>query len=146
MDLFSQHLITELSIENALFWKALKVLEVETEKEKRREIFEDIYERYIENGAESQVNFSYEVLGAVRATKNNPEEEFSNEIFEGPKRELIALLKMDSLTRFKSSALFSEYLEGMEMDALRDIVEKRKTGKRRRGASVKARGTVKKNE
>ena len=76
MELFTTHLKKELSIENALFWKDVQELEGlgNEEKEKRMELFNEIYAKYIAEMAPYQVNFSYEVLHRVREAKVNGHE------------------------------------------------------------------------
>jgi len=121
MDLFMQYLETEFSSENLMFYR--DVIEYKKMDQKdvsglREKAFE-IYNQYIVDGAELQVNISYLVLEPLVSKMNqwrNPNAEINPEalytVFDEAQEEVYRLMESDSYRRFQTSELYQR-LPGM---------------------------------
>ncbi len=123
-DSFEKHCEKEFSVENIHFWASVRqfnalVVEVagDTVKEEGRErvhqLFREIYEKYIAEGAASQINIPSKMqkeLKAFLSIDNNSKFSDLSGVFEKADAEIFKLMERDSLPTFRWSPAFQDIL------------------------------------
>jgi regulator of G-protein signaling len=101
---FADHLKNEHSSENLEFWAAVN-------KFKKNPTIEEatiIYQKYVSEDAEAQVNLSYSNLAKVKSAFASAS--IDGTTFDKAQEEIFLLMSKDNFQRFKKSALFKSIL------------------------------------
>merc|ERR1711871_189586 len=95
IEVFMRFLTEDLSEENLCFWLQVN----EYKQMPQRSVADDIYNTYIKNGAEMQVNISHKQRSRIEAELSN----HKVDLFDEAQREIRLLIERDSLEKFKAS-------------------------------------------
>lgn len=106
--LFRQHLVSEFSIENLLFYDAVN--EFKEDKAVSRQVrAKKIFTIFLQSTAEFQINIPSRVLQNIE-DKLNRDEEIAVDLFDEAQDEAYRLMQNDSFARFRRTNVYEEYI------------------------------------
>ncbi|KAL1503670.1 hypothetical protein AB1Y20_012143 [Prymnesium parvum] len=110
---FKEHLVSEFSSENIIFWLEVQAFADdfadETDKTKIVSAAGNIMEKYVKPTSEMQVNLPEKL---VRQLLNLPIDQFGPQMFRGAQAEIYRLMETDSFPRFVKSSGYKQLVRG----------------------------------
>ena len=107
LSMFDTFLKKELADENIQFWTAVNDFKETVSKESAQAL----YEKYISEAADLQVNVPGKMRKAIKAVVDG--EEITEDIFEGSQNEIYKLMVRDNFARFKKTEEFKNFFENL---------------------------------
>jgi regulator of G-protein signaling len=122
VEIFQQHLLKELSVENIMFWNAVnefKLFASEcSEVEFIKKSAQSMFDTYISESAPFQVNISSEQNSFIENQLKPTFADISKlrELFDGAQKEVFFLMARDSFQRFKHTEVYQQWRKKAQVD------------------------------
>jgi hypothetical protein len=123
LELFQQHLLKELSVENIMFWNAVNEFKYSsstcTDTEEVKQSAQALFEIYVSDKATFQVNISSEqydhISQVLQASASDIQQ--LRAVFDQAQKEIFLLMARDSFHRFRHTEVYDQWKKKAQIDA-----------------------------
>eukprot|EP00009_Paramoeba_aestuarina_P008553 CAMPEP_0201518344 /NCGR_PEP_ID=MMETSP0161_2-20130828/9226_1 /ASSEMBLY_ACC=CAM_ASM_000251 /TAXON_ID=180227 /ORGANISM="Neoparamoeba aestuarina, Strain SoJaBio B1-5/56/2" /LENGTH=652 /DNA_ID=CAMNT_0047916107 /DNA_START=45 /DNA_END=2003 /DNA_ORIENTATION=+ len=119
--LFREFLHKNLCSENFSCYFQIQMMKMTTDQAKLKEMTEHIFHTYVVNGSPQQVNLTSKVRSGLLDSldKIHAGGQVTKNVFFKLEREVQTLMERDSIYKFHQSAMFRDFVEGLEKGEIR---------------------------
>jgi hypothetical protein len=133
LEMFQQHLLKELSVENIMFWNSINEYKLLTSEEDNQVALKkkamQLFRTYIPLGAPIQVNISYHQVSQIQQilgldeTKHEATLQELKTLFDVAQKEIFVLMARDSFQRFKHTQNYKDWKKKTALDETGNLIE-----------------------
>jgi hypothetical protein len=124
VELFQQHLLKELSVENIMFWNAVNEFSYFAascfQADYIQKSAQSLYDLYISENGTFQVNISSEqhanIQECLQSSGSNTDLAQLRQVFDAAQKEIFLLMARDSFQRFKHTDMYEQWKKKAEID------------------------------